>query len=646
MQKALRGRRIASLGAERQGRAVDAARMGRALEPARLGSVAPAAQPPRPPARGATAPPNFRTLDRLSRALLARATQGISPAAVAETWADWALHLAAAPGKRLELAQQAAMMMARFGLWAPGAIATKRDAPGEPLPGDRRFTDALWSQWPFNILVQGQLATEAWWREATSHIPGLERNAQAEVAFMMRALLDVYSPSNTPWLNPLILNKTAKEAGFNLVRGAANWMDDFDRILSSKPPAGSEAFEVGRNVAVTPGKVVYRNDLIELIQYAPATGKVFAEPILIIPAWIMKYYILDLEPQSSLVRYLVERGHTVFIASWKNPDARDRNVSLDDYRRLGVMAALDVVSAVVPDQKVHVCGYCLGGTILAIAAATMARDGDERIASLTLLASQSDFAEAGEIMLFLDERQVMLLDDLMWDQGYLDSRQMAGAFQALRSDELIWSKFIREYILGERDEMTALMAWNADQTRMPARMHSEYLHGLYLENRLSAGRYAVEGRVIAMRDIRAPIFAVGMARDHIAPWRSVYKVSLFSDTEVTFALASGGHNVGIVNPPSQEKGSFQLMTRRAGERYMDPDAWVATAPQYQGSWWPAWEQWVRAAGSSGEVDPPELGACEQGFPPLCDAPGAYVLGDGPGREDETPRAREPIKSGV
>jgi polyhydroxyalkanoate synthase len=572
-------------------------------------------------------PPNYRTLDRMSRALLARATQGIAPSAVAETWADWALQLAAAPGKRLELFQRGATTLARFWLWLPHAASgAKPDAPAEPPAGDKRFSDPAWSHWPFNVLVQSFLATEAWWLEATRQVPGLEHDRQAEIAFMMRALVDVLSPSNLPWLNPVIFNKTAQEGGFNLVRGATNWLDDVDRSLSGKPPAGAEAFEVGRNVAITSGKVVYRNDLIELIQYTPTTETVFAEPILMIPAWIMKYYILDLEPKSSLVRWLVARGHTVFIVSWKNPDARDRNIGLDDYRRLGVMDALDVVSTVALRRKVHVCGYCLGGTILAIAAATMARDGDERIASLTLLASQTDFAEAGDIMVFLDERQVMLLDDLMWDQGYLDSRQMAGAFQALRSDELIWSKFIREYVLGERDELTALMAWNADQTRMPARMHSDYLHGLYLENRLSAGRYAVEGRVIALRDIRAPIFAVGTSRDHIAPWRSVYKVTLFTDTDVTFALARGGHNAGIVNPPSQAKGSFQLMTRRHGERYMDPDTWTAAAPHHEGSWWPAWEEWLRLADSSKQVEPPQLGATGEGFPPLSDAPGSYVRG--------------------
>ena len=594
----------------------------RTLERAKAPHFAPTAPTPR-----STDGPNFRTLDRLSRSLLARSTQGISPYAVAETWADWAIHLASAPGKRIELFQQAAIAMARFGLWLPSAAAgTRRDPLVEPAASDKRFSDPAWAQWPFTVLKQGFLSTEAWWAEATRNVPGLTRDREAEVAFMTRALIDVVSPSNIPWLNPVILDRTAKEGGLNLVRGAANWFDDLDRRLAGKPPAGAEAFEVGRNVAATPGKVVYRNDLMELIQYQPATGKVFLEPILIIPAWIMKYYILDLEPQSSLVRYLVERGHTVFMVSWKNPDARDHNVSLDDYRRQGVMAALDAVSTIAPNRKIHACGYCLGGTILAIAAATMARDEDVRIASLTLLASQTDFAEAGEIMLFLDEGQVMLLDDLMWDQGYLDSRQMAGAFQALRSDELIWSKFIREYVLGERDELTALMAWNADQTRMPARMHSEYLHGLYLENRLSAGRYAVDGKVIALRDIRAPIFAVGAVRDHIAPWRSVYKVSLFTDTDVTFALASGGHNVGIVNPPSQAKGSFQLMTREEGERYMDPETWIAAAPRHEGSWWPAWEGWVRGAGSSEEIDPPPLGATEEGLPPLCEAPGSYVHG--------------------
>ncbi|HXZ16643.1 MAG TPA: alpha/beta fold hydrolase, partial [Roseiarcus sp.] len=613
----------ARLPADERERAMAEARATRVLERAKAPSVAPFARPQR---TGDTQP-NYRTVDRLARAMLARATQGISPNALAQTWADWTLHLAQAPGKRLELMQSAAMTAARLNLWLPYAFADGRHAPPfAPLPTDRRFADPGWSQWPFNVYVQYFLAAEAWWAEATRDVPGLVRDREAEVAFMTRAAVDVVSPSNIPWLNPVSIAKTAKEGGFNLVRGATYWLEDADRMLAGRPPAGAERYEVGRNVAATPGKVVYRNDLMELIQYEPATPKVSAEPILIIPAWIMKYYILDLEPQNSLVRWLTERGRTVFIVSWKNPDARDREVSLDDYHHLGVMAALDAVSTIVPDRKVHACGYCLGGTILAIAAATMARDGDDRIASLTLLASQTDFAEAGEIMLFLDEGQVMLLDDLMWDQGYLDSRQMSGAFQALRSDELIWGKFIREYVLGERDELSALMAWNADQTRMPARMHSQYLHGLYLENRLSSGRYAVEGRKVALRDIRAPIFVVGMARDHIAPWRSVYKICLFTDTDVTFALASGGHNAGIVNPPAHKRGSHQLMTMKRNERYIEPDTWLASAPAYQGSWWPAWDEWLKALGSGDETKPPQFGATEAGLPPLCDAPGPYVLG--------------------
>jgi polyhydroxyalkanoate synthase len=571
--------------------------------------------------------PSFETLDRMLRAILARFTQGVSPAAISEAWTDWAAHLLAAPGKQSALALRAAVMLARFALWLPGAVLGKpHEAPAQPPAGDRRFADPAWAVFPFNALVQAHLLWGAWWLEATRRVPGLVGHHETEVGFMMRHLIDVFAPTNIPWMNPVILQRTAQEGGGNLVRGLTNWLEDLDRQLAGKPPVGTEAFQIGRDVAVTPGKVVFRNDLIELIQYDPMTESVHAEPVLIVPAWIMKYYILDLTPESSLVRWLVTRGHTVFIVSWKNPDARDRETSLDDYRQHGVMAALAAVSAIVPDRKVHACGYCLGGTILAIAAATMARDHDDRLASLTLLAAQTDFAEAGELMLFLDERQLMLLEDLMWDQGFLDTRQMVGAFQALRSNELIWSRLIRNYVLGDRDAMSALMTWNSDQTRMPARMHSEYLRGLFLENRLSAGRFAVEGRVIAMRDIRVPIFAVGTTRDHIAPWRSVYKVSLFADTDVTFELVSGGHNVGVVNPPEEAKGSFQMLTHSHGQRYMDPDTWATQAPCHDGSWWPAWEAWLVAAGSRQQVPPPPAGAAARGFPVLGEAPGRYVHG--------------------
>ncbi len=587
----------------------------------------PAAKPPRPPVDlGASWVPHLETLDRMLRAGQARATQGVSLAAIGIAWSDWAMHLGTAPGKQIALAGQAASMLARYALWLPQAVEGAGPAALlDPESDDRRFRDATWSRFPFNAIAQAYLLAEAWWLDAGRDVPGLIRQHEVEVGFMLRQLADVVAPSNIPWLNPEIISRTATQGGFNLLQGMRNWADDLDRQIAGKPPAGAEAFQPGRTVAVTPGAVVFRNDLIELIQYAPVTETVHADQVLIVPAWIMKYYILDLTPEDSLVRFLVAQGHTVFIISWKNPTQDDRDIGLDDYRRSGVMAALDAVRAIIPDRRVHACGYCLGGTILTIAAATMAREHDDRLASVTLLAAQTDFAEAGELMLFLDERQLLLLEDLMWDQGYLDTRQMAGAFQALRSNELLWSHLIRNYVFGERDAMTDLSAWNADQTRMPARMHSEYLRGLFLENRLSAGRFAVEGRVIAMQDINVPVFALGTQRDHIAPWHSVYKVSLFTDTEVTFALSSGGHNVGIVNPPAHRRGSFQMKTRQRGDRYIDPDTWAAEAPNHDGSWWPAWDNWLVAAGDGKRVPPPTLGAPERHLPPLEPAPGSYVL---------------------
>ncbi|WP_020186172.1 alpha/beta fold hydrolase [Methylopila sp. 73B] len=568
----------------------------------------------------------FAAIDRMSEALSARMTGGISPAACALALFDWSIHLAGAPGKRAELLDKGARKAARFWIHAFAAAGSRATPPCiEPLPGDRRFDGEGWRKPPYDLLAQAFLLNQQWWHNVTHEVPGVTPHHEEMVSFSARQLLDMFSPSNNPFANPEIVAKTVETGGANFAQGVRNWLEDVNRLATGRPAAGTEDFEVGRDVAVTPGKVVYCNDLIELIQYAPQTETVGAEPVLIVPAWIMKYYILDLSPANSLVRHLVAAGRTVFCISWRNPTADDRDLALDDYRRLGVMAALEAIGAVVSGARVHAAGYCLGGTLLSIAAAAMARAGDDRLASLTLLAAQTDFTEPGELALFIDHSQLRFLESMMWNRGYLSADQMAGAFQLLRSNDLVWSRLVHDYMMGERTPMIDLMAWNADSTRMPYRMHAEYLRRLYLDNELAAGRFLVDGRPAALQNIRAPLFAVGTERDHVAPWRSVYKVHYLIDPEVTFVLTSGGHNAGIVSEPGHPGRRYRIALKRPTDPCLGPDEWPTAAEPKDGSWWIEWFDWLDRHSTSERVAPPAMGSPERGYDPLADAPGVYVF---------------------
>src|SRR6202158_4637798 len=539
--------------------------------------------------------------DRAFHAWLARLTGGISPVALSLAYIDWASHLASAPQRQMEITQDALRSWRQF-LESALHYFSSDQGPWsliKPQPQDRRFANPEWETTPFNLLVQAFLLKEQWWHNATTGVRGVAPQNEAIVEFSVRQVLDMLAPSNFAVTNPEVLQKAFQK---NFVFGWQNWYSDWMHMMSAgKQPRDDQGFVVGKTVATSRGKVVFRNELIELIQYYPTTGKVHPEPILIVPAWIMKYYILDLSPQNSLVKFLTGEGFTVFMISWRNPGPGDRDIAFDDYRKLGVEAALASIGDIVPDRQIHTLGYCLGGPWLSMAAAAMARDGDTRLKSVTLLAAQTDFTEAGELTLFINESQVAFLEDMMWERGVLDTTQMAGAFQLLRSNDLIWSRITRDYLMGERAPPSDLMAWNADATRLPYRMHSEYLRKLFLNNDLAEGRYRVEGKPISLSDIHAPMFVVGTVRDHVAPWKSTYKIHYQVDTDVTYLLTSGGHNTGVVAPPSWQGHSYQVMTKAADAPYIGPDEWLKAAPHVEGSWWPEWTGWVTA---------PYRGPCE------------------------------------
>jgi len=561
----------------------------------------------------------FDVADRSFHATLARFTGGLSPAALALAFADWQIHLMAAPGKRAALAGEAIQHALQFAeALVPKHPTFQPWSLIKPPPQDRRFADLDWELPSFNLLAQAFLLGEQWWHSATTDIRGLARSNSAIADFTLRQCLDMVAPTNFAWSNPAVLRSAMQTGGGNFVSGLHNWIEDWQALLAGGKLQSGQQFVVGKDVAVTSGKVVYRNELIELIQYAPATSAVRPEPVLIVPAWIMKYYILDLSPHNSLVHQLVGQGFTVFMISWRNPASEDRDLSLEDYRRLGVDAAIAAVNAIMPGQQIHAAGYCLGGTLLSIAAARLSRERPDCLRSITLLAALTDFTEAGELTLFINESQVAFLEDMMWRRGVLDTTQMAGAFQMLRSNDLIWSRLVRDYLIGERAPPSDLMSWNADATRMPYRMHSDYLRQLFLDNDLAEGRYMVEGKPVALSDLHAPMFVVGTLRDHVAPWRSTHKIHFLANVDITYVLTSGGHNAGVVAPPDEEGHSYQVLTRKAGEPYIGPEEWLQKAPHHEGSWWTEWVRFL-AAHSGQPVAAPALGVG------LANAPGSYVL---------------------
>lgn len=586
----------------------------------------------------------FQQLDDQVHARLADSSMGLSPISLALAHADWALHLASSPGRQMLLAQKAVElgMQAWMGAFLPGLV------PGaeaqKPKDKDPRFGDEGWSEWPFNALKEGFKATDAWWREA-SQVEGVSRHHRHMVDFFARQSVDALSPSNWLMTNPTVIKTGLESGGQTWLKGYQRYLEDLQEHHKSQATVHHDAslkplpFAVGKDVAVTPGKVVYRNRLIELIQYTPTTKSVHPEPLLIVPSCIMKYYILDLSPENSMVRYLVGQGFTVFIISWRNPDESDRDLGMQDYLQLGVMDAMAAVKQGTGAERIHAMGYCLGGTFLSIVAAALARqerkshehmphrrredmvrpDELPELATVTLLAAQTDFSEPGELGVFIDDDQLKTLREAMAKTGYLSGKAMAGSFQFLNSRDLVWSRNTRRYLLGQDEVGNDMMSWNADVTRLPERMHSEYLSSLFLNNALASGHYRVAGEGVALMDIKAPMLVVGTVRDHVSPWHSVYKIHLLTDTHTTFVLAAGGHNAGIVSEPGHPRRSYQMASVEKGHGWTEPEEWVTQAPLIEGSWWEAMSAWLKAR-SSAPVAAPRLNPDQV----LCDAPGEYV----------------------
>ncbi len=584
--------------------------------------ASPAAGPDRPPA------PTPEAIDHAFRAAIGKLRGGLSTTALASAWTAWAHQLSASSAQQAAITTEGLRRSAEFMDFCARAASGTPLSPTEDAgsDADTRFAADAWSQYPFNVWARGFQHSAAWLKALPRTVAALDPKKADLVAFTISQWLEALSPTNFLLTNPELLELTRREGGENLRRGAQCLIEDIARVTAKQGPVGAEQFAVGTAVATTPGKVIYRNQLMELLQYVPTTAQVYTEPILIVPAWIMKYYILDLSARNSLVKYLVDQGHTVFMISWKNPEPADRDHGMDDYLDLGPLAALDAINAISPGRQVHAAGYCIGGTLLAITAAALAARNAQRLASISLFAAQTDFSEPGALSLFINPDQLAMLKTQMLETGVLDATQMSGAFQMLRPRELVWQPIIQNYVQGQREPLTDLMAWNADGTRMPYKMHTEYLYRLYLDNELATGRFPVHGVPVSLERLTAPLFVVGTETDHVAPWKSVYKAgALTRSQDYTFLLTSGGHNAGIVSGPVNAKRTHRVSAATPTEAPLSADAWIVSVLPQPGSWWPVWQAWLQRR-SSGQVDPPTLGAPKDGYSVLGDAPGNYVHG--------------------
>ena len=530
------------------------------------------------------------------------------------------------------IADPARVVQAQMNLWQDYMTlwqSTTRRLLGEPAEptaqperGDRRFADPAWDDnHLFDFIKQSYLLTARWLQSTVREVEGLDDKTAKKVDFYTRQFVDAMAPSNFIVTNPEVLRATLETGGENLVKGLRNLLEDLERGKGSLAikMTDYEAFEVGENIAVTPGKVVFQNDLIQLLQYEPTTEQVHKRPLLIVPPWINKFYILDLRPKNSFIKWAVEQGLTVFVISWVNPNEQLAKKTFDDYMLEGPYAALDAIEQATGETDVNAIGYCLGGTLLACTLAHMAAKGDDRIKSATYFTTMIDFTEAGELGVFIDEEQIAALEEEMSKRGFLEGSQMATTFNMLRANDLIWSFVVNNYLLGKDPFPFDLLYWNSDSTRMPAEMHSYYLRRMYQENLLvQPGGLELNGVPIDLGKVKTPSFLLSTREDHIAPWMSTYEATQVFGGPVRFVLAASGHIAGVVNPPAG--GKYSHWTNAKNPK--DPEAWLRNAVEQPGSWWPEWYKWVaRKSGAKVAARVPGDGKLKV----LENAPGSYVL---------------------